>query len=167
MTRRAKSETAEFLSDDIDERRSLVGYLIHDVSRLRTRYFDALFKRRGYNRVHWWTLGNIHTRGKNGISQGELGKIMNVKKAMMGAMIDQLEQAGLVQRETDAGDRRVKNIIVTPKGDKLSIDLMNVVKEVAPRFNAGISEEEIDTTIRTLLKMRANILAQEKSRDAG
>jgi DNA-binding MarR family transcriptional regulator len=147
---------------DPERRRALVGYLVHDVSRLRAGYFDALFKQRGYNRVHWWTLGNIHTRGKSGISQGELARIMNVKKAMMGAMIDQLEQAGLVQRETDPVDRRVKKIMVTPKGEKLSQDLMEVVNEMAPRFNAGISDEDLDTTIRTLLRMRSNILAEEE-----
>lgn len=152
----------EFLSRDPDERRSFVGYLIHDVSRLRIRYFEVLYKKRGYNRVHWWTLGNIHTRGKSGITQGDLGKLMNVKKALMGTMIDNLEDAGLVERKIAPDDRRVKNIVVTPKGDELATHLMDMVKEITPKFNAGISKRDIDITMRTLLRMRQNIQEEEK-----
>ena len=155
----------EFLSQDAiqspADRRAHVGYLVHDVSRLRMRHFDALYKQRGFNRVHWWTLGNIYLRGKDGISQGDLGRLMYVKKAMMGAMIDQLEQAGLVERHQDAEDRRVKKIMVTDKGREMAEHLMQMVRDATPRFHAGIPDEDLDTTIRTLLRMRANILADQ------
>jgi len=157
----------ELLPDDPTEWRNFIGYVIHDVSRVRFLYFDAYFKQYGYNRGHWWTLGNIQNRGKDGISQSELARIMNVKKAMMGAMIDQLEEAGLVTREMDRKDRRIKKILVTEKGREVAFEIMNLVKIMAPSFNAGISDEDIDTTMRTLLQMRANILAAELPRNPG
>jgi MarR family transcriptional regulator for hemolysin len=137
----------------------LLGYLIHDVSRLRFRFFDRLYRNRGFTRSQWWTLGNISLQGKDGVSQGELARTMDVKKAMMGAMIDQLEEAGLVRREAGSEDRRVKAIKMTEAGQALSQEMFGHVKNATPRFHDQISDEDLAITLRTLKKIRSNIRA--------
>lgn len=137
----------------------LLGYLIHDVSRRRFRFFDRIYRNRGFTRSQWWTLGNISLQGKDGVSQGELARTMDVKKAMMGAMIDQLEEAGLVRRVAGKEDRRVKKIRITEAGQALSQEMFEHVKDATPRFHDQISEEDLAITLRTLKKIRSNIRA--------
>lgn len=142
-----------------EERLFYIGYLIHDVSRLRLRYFDAIFKNRGLTRNHWWTLANIHAQGAKGISQGDLGKLMGVKKAMMGNIIDQLESSGHVKRSPNRRDRRVRTIKETAKGQALSESMFDIVKGAAPKFHHEISEEDLATTVRTLARIQRNAIA--------
>lgn len=152
-----------------EQRLHHIGYLIHDVSRLRLRYFDTVFKASGLTRIHWWTVGNIARLGIDGICQGELAKLIDVKKAMMGAMIDRLEGAGLVQRLSQKEDRRIKRIKLTDKGEAFSDDLFHKVKAMTPKFNKSISPRDLEITMRTLETMRANIrlaLDEQCGRDA-
>ncbi len=142
-----------------EERALFIGYLIHDVSRLRLRYFNAIFKDKGLTKNNWWTLANVHVQGKDGISQGELGTIMGVKKAMMGTIIDQLESSGHVRRTADKYDRRIRTIRTTAKGRALAEHLFDIVKSASPRFQDEISEEDLAITVKTLARMQENALA--------
>ena len=156
MTKKKTKPRAAAKKNDIEERRHLVGFLIHDVSRMRMRYFDTVFKAMGFTRIHWWTLGNIRRIAGDGISQGELAKVMGVKKAMMGIMMDQLEDAGLVQRVSEPNDRRIRIIKITERGAAFSDNLMQTVRDMSPQFNKNISVKDLDITVRTLEKMTAN-----------
>ena len=164
MTKKNAKPRAAAKKNDIEERRHLIGFLIHDVSRMRMRYFDTVFKAMEFTRIHWWTLGNIRRMAGDGISQGELAKVMGVKKAMMGIMMDQLEDAGLIQRISEPNDRRIRIIKITERGEALSDSLMQTVRDMSPQFNKNISAKDLDVTVRTLEAMRANVrqaLAQQ------
>lgn len=162
-----KSQPEGHPSPSAEEERLLsIGYLIHDVSRLRLRYFDEIFKERGLTRNNWWTLANIHAQGSKGISQGKLGKMMGVKKAMMGTIIDQLENSGYVKRSPSKKDRRVRTIKTTAKGQILSETMFDVVKGAAPKFHDEISEEDLNITIKTLARMQRNAFAMVRDDDA-
>lgn len=142
-----------------EERLFYIGYLLHDVSRLRLRYFDEIFADRGLTHNNWWTLSNIHAQGPNGISQGDLGRLMGIKKAMMGTIIDQLEKSGYVKRVPSRHDRRVRTIKETAKGHALSESMFDVVKSAGPRFQQDVSDEDFEITVRTLAKIQRNAIA--------
>lgn len=158
MSRKTQSLSPKTPSRE-EDRLFYIGYLIHDVSRLRLRYFDEIFADRGLTRNNWWTLANIHAQGSKGISQGELGKLMGVKKAMMGTIIDQLERSGYVKRMPSRHDRRVRTIKETAKGQALSESMFDVVKGAGPRFQEDVSEEDFEITVRTLARIQRNALA--------
>ena len=48
--------------------------------------------------------------------QRELAKAMNCDPSYVTAMVDDLERAGYAVRQTDASDRRVKTVALTPDG---------------------------------------------------
>lgn len=166
MNQKARPPSAEEVGQE-DERLFYIGYLIHDVSRLRLRYFDAIFKDRGLTRNNWWTLANIHAQGKKGISQGDLGRLMGVKKAMMGTIIDQLEESGHVKRTPSRHDRRVRTIKETAKGHALAEKMFDVVKGAGPRFQEEVSSADFEATVRTLARIQRNALAMIAESGAG
>ena len=49
-------------------------------------------------------------------SMRELATALNCDPSYVTAMIDDLERAGLASRQASAGDRRVKTVVLTPRG---------------------------------------------------
>ena len=83
-----------------------LGYLIHDVSRLRRMMFDRALAPLGITRSQWWVLAFISR--KDGLPQTQLANELDVGKVGVGALIDRLESAGLTgyQRHLRAFDGR-------------------------------------------------------------
>lgn len=134
------------------------GYLIHDVSRLRRTLFDRWLSPLGITRSQWWVLAFLSRR--DGMPQSELAAELDVGKVALGALIDRLESAGFVRRETSTTDRRVKHIHLTPKAR----DWLDELRERSRAFNRqvldGISERGIATAIHTLGSIKDNLLAE-------
>src|SRR5882757_3787264 len=82
-----------------------LGYLIHDVSRLRRMMFDRALAPLGITRSQWWVLAFISR--KDGLPQTQLANELDVGKVGVGALIDRLESSGFVLRQADPVDRRV------------------------------------------------------------
>lgn len=62
-------------------------------------------------------LMQLHYRGKCGIS--DLSERFDITNAAASQLVDKLVQGGLIQREEDPHDRRVKRVNLTEKGQKL------------------------------------------------
>jgi MarR family transcriptional regulator for hemolysin len=71
--------------------------------------------------------------------------------------VDRAERLGLVVREVDPGDRRVKRLRLTPAGVKLHKRLMAEVERLGAQALQGISEADQDNLRRILDTIRANI----------
>lgn len=134
-----------------------LGYLIHDVSRLRRVCFDRELAPLGITRSQWWVLAFISRN--DGLPQTQLANELDVGKVALGSLIDRLQDAGFVDRMPDAKDRRVKRVFLTPKARQL-------IKDIAPvndHFNAkilnGIPREDLELTARTLYQMKQNLIA--------
>src|ERR1700740_2244607 len=83
-----------------------LGYLIHDVSRLRRMMFDRALAPLGITRSQWWVFAFISR--KDGLPQTQLANELDVGKVAVGALIDRLESSGFVIRQADPVDRRLK-----------------------------------------------------------
>jgi len=132
-----------------------LGYLIHDVSRLRRTLFDKWLAPLGITRSQWWVLAFLSRN--DGMPQTELATELDVGKVALGALIDRLEQAGFVKRTLDPTDRRVKRIVLT----KQSKELLETLRERNSQFNKrilrGISTAQVETTAETLRVMKHNL----------
>ncbi|CDM25292.1 transcriptional regulator, MarR family [Castellaniella defragrans 65Phen] len=125
-----------------------LGYLIHDVSRMRRTAFDHLMKPLGVTRAQWWVLA--HLSRQDGMAQTQLAAILDVGKASLGSLLDRLEATGFIERRPDAVDRRVKRVFLS----RSSRQLLEELSEVEARFNeqilSGLSAEDRKSLIRML-----------------
>lgn len=133
------------------------GYLIHDVSRLRRTLFDRWLSPLGITRSQWWVLAFLSRR--DGMPQSELAAELDVGKVALGALIDRLESAGFVRRETSTIDRRVKHIYLTPKARGWLDELRERSRAFNRQVLEGISDRSIATAIQTLGSIKDNLLA--------
>src|SRR6202048_3623305 len=134
-----------------------LGYLIHDVSRLRRMMFDRALAPLGITRSQWWVLAFISR--KDGLPQTQLANELDVGKVGVGALIDRLESSGFVLRQADPVDRRVKRVFVT----KQARGFLEKLRKETDKFNAqithGIDREALEATSDALLAMKRNLLA--------
>lgn len=134
-----------------------LGYLIHDVSRLRRMMFDRALAPLGITRSQWWVLAFISR--KDGLPQTQLANELDVGKVAVGALIDRLESSGFVIRQADPVDRRIKRVYVT----KQAKGFLEKLRKETDKFNAkivdGIDREQLDSASHALLAMKHNLLA--------
>jgi DNA-binding MarR family transcriptional regulator len=134
-----------------------LGYLIHDVSRLRRMMFDRALAPLGITRSQWWVLAFISR--KDGLKQTELANELDVGKVALGALIDRLENAGFVVRKPEPEDRRVKRVFLTKKVDVFMKRLRKETDAFNARIIAGIPRSDLERTSDALLAMKGNLLA--------
>lgn len=84
-------------------------------------------------------------------TQSGLAKHLNIDKTVMPYIMDSLEEAGLLTRQTDAVDRRVKRIVITSHGRSVLAELEERVRsvedelfqDVSPQFRASFLEQAL------------------------
>ena len=64
----------------------MLGFLMHDVSRLRRSVFDEFMKPMAMTRSQWWILA--HLSRHDGMTQSDLANVLDIGKAALGGLID-------------------------------------------------------------------------------
>lgn len=76
-----------------------------------------------------------------GISQTRLAEVMGIARSGVVAIIDNFEQAGLLERQ-DSGDRRAYNLHLTKEGQKQLEKYKQAVKEHDDRVSQHLNAKE-------------------------
>lgn len=138
-----------------------IGFLIHDVSRLRRTVVDKALKPIGVTRSQWWALANLSRHNGGGMMQTELAKVMDVGKVTLGGLIDRLEASGLVKRQADPKDRRAKRVVATPKGVKLLAEIQLIAKGVNGQIMNGIAKNDVVRAETVLHRMKQQLISMD------
>jgi MarR family transcriptional regulator for hemolysin len=159
QNRRSGPESAasrqENLRGVIDNRDLRLGFLVHDVSRLRRIAFDQLMKPMGVTRSQWWVLAYLSRH--DGMMQTELASLLDVGKVTLGGLVDRLESGGWAERRPDPSDRRAKRVYLTPAAEKLLMDMRDAEDEMNGRVLRGISAKQRSDLIELLTKIKHNL----------
>jgi DNA-binding MarR family transcriptional regulator len=142
-----------------------LGFLMHDVSRLRRVVFDSFVKPLGITRSRWWVLACLSRH--DGMTQSDLAGVLELGKAALGGLIDRLELSGLIQRRSDANDRRVKRIHLTHRGHQMVKEMRQLSHEMSERVLDGLSHDQrlMLAGMFTLLKNNLLSIKQERGMD--
>lgn len=134
-----------------------LGFLIHDVSRLRRSAFDRSLKPLNVTRSQWWVLAYLSR--EDGMTQSQLAEELDLGKVAVGGLIDRLEKAGLVRRDPDASDRRVNRVFLEPKSKQLIAKMRKVSHRLNEQILDGLADADLEVTATTLAAMKRNLLA--------
>ncbi len=133
-----------------------LGFLIHDVSRLRRSAFDRCLKPLNVTRSQWWLLAYLSR--EDGMTQSQLAEELDLGKVAVGGLIDRLEKAGLLRRDADPSDRRVNRVFLEPKSKQLMTKLRKVSHKLNQQILERLSDENLESTAVTLNAMKRNLL---------
>jgi DNA-binding MarR family transcriptional regulator len=133
-----------------------LGFLMHDVSRMRRRAFDEYMKPLGITRAQWWIIAHLSRR--DGMVQTELASMLDVGKPSLSAVIDRLEKSGLIERRPHPSDRRAKSIFMTQKARKLLTQMQAAERKYNELILCDLSEADRDQLLMLLERVK-NTLA--------
>lgn len=134
-----------------------IGFLVHDVSRLRQILFDQHMRPKGVTRAQWWLLAQLSRNGEGGMAQAELARLLGLGKVATGSMIDRLEATGLVARQADPLDRRINRIFVTAKGQAILEEMVEVGRHLNGLVLAGLSPAQLEVADQVLTTIKRNL----------
>jgi MarR family transcriptional regulator for hemolysin len=143
------------VTPDLDWKLRL-GFLVHDVSRLRRKAIDRVLKPLGVTRSQWWVLAFLSRR--DGMPQVALAAELDLGKVALGGLIDRLEAADLVERLADHNDRRIKRVFLTKNGIKLISKMRAASAGAEGDILKGTDEVDLKATVRALRTMKENLL---------
>jgi MarR family transcriptional regulator, organic hydroperoxide resistance regulator len=105
-----------------------------DLARALTATFFGVVQRMKQDtarRAAEWDMSVAQVRAlyalREPLSMRELAERLYLDPSNLTALVDRLEDLGLVERRADADDRRIKRLVITPKGVQLSERIIDAV----------------------------------------
>lgn len=117
--------------------------------------FEQTLAEAGASLGTWVVLSALSDEGI--VSQSALGTQIHLDGATITHHIDRLESLGLVLRQADPGDRRVRRIELTPAGTRLHGQLLAAVKKLEAEATAGLSGKQKTELRRALGQISTNL----------
>ncbi len=118
--------------------------------------FDARFAPTGLNLTQASVLAYVHEFGP--ITQTRIADHLHLGRAVIGSVIDRLEERSLVSRQPDAVDRRVWLVAVTPGGSALADQVSRIDEVLRAELRHGISRDDRQALAAVLTRLQANLL---------
>ena len=132
-----------------------VGFLSADISRLMRTEFDRQVSALGVTRAQWMVLARLARRP--GCSQTELADMMEMERATAGRLVDRLEENGLVRREPDPTDRRVRRVFPTELATGQQAQMRAVADAIVDDALSDLNAEQRETLMTLMESVRARL----------
>ncbi len=131
-----------------------VGYLLVRLGKHAQRVFSLKVEPLGLRPAHCDILLTLSDRGA--LAQVEIASILSIERAHLVALLDQLEEQGLVLREADAADRRRHAVRLTARGVRVATQLSKIALAVEKELLAPL-----DPKAREVLRKALRLLAKD------
>lgn len=135
---------------------NIIFYTIDKGIRTYRMYAQKRLREFGFQiTIDQWLVLKVLTEN-SGIMQQEIAERVFKDNASVTRIIELLVKADYLERKINPDDRRKSNMKVTLKGKKIISDVQNVVLENRANALSGISQAELETVQRVLLKITEN-----------
>lgn len=139
-----------------------LAWELAETSHALRRFYDRRVAQLGVTRAQWRVIAILGHHP--GMKQVELADRLDVEPISACRIIDRLEEAGLVERQRDPGDRRAWRLTLTVKAEPLRERLGELAEEMSGEAFAKLGADEIDAMRAALARIRDNINAQDDLR---
>lgn len=129
-----------------------LGYLLKHVQQRFFQLSAAALAPSGISGREAAVLREIDT--PQPLSQGEIARLMGIDRTTMVALIDDLQDRGLVRRRQDPDDRRKNVVELTDAGQAITRQALQAAKQAEQEFLSPLSAAEaaqLKKALRALL----------------
>ena len=95
---------------------------------------------------------------EDGLTQKELAEKMQISPATMTKMLQRMEKAGFIRRQSDLDDLRYSRVFLSEKGRAIQSQVEKVFKKMEAETFVNLSEYDLDQLRRYLHQIRENLL---------
>lgn len=135
--------------------------LLHEIKRLDIDIFQAINRR--YKKMnleltpmHAKILLHLASSDKK-LCQKDLENLILCNKSTLSSIISTMEKNKLVTRETSKQDSRINYLLLTDRGMEMIDFLKKDKKVIEDNLNEGITDEEYQTFLKIVDKMKKNM----------
>jgi DNA-binding MarR family transcriptional regulator len=150
LSSRSRDDSDEVDMSLID---SLVGYNLRRAAARQRERFRNVFSPYDIRPVQLTALTII--LHNDSVGQSSLGKALDVKRANVVKLLDELQDRGLIERMPSARDRRAYDVRLTPKGKKLTHELLAVHKKLEADLARSLGRDELRRLVKRLREFRS------------
>lgn len=94
-------------------------------------------------------------RKNSRLRQAALGKALDIKRANVVTLLDELRERGLVERRPATGDRRSYELHLTARGSQLTAKLLALHTKLESDVARALGRDKLETLVGLLHKFRA------------
>jgi DNA-binding MarR family transcriptional regulator len=137
------------------QQRDSLGFLVSDVARLMRRAFQQRLE--GSSLTLSQARALVYVSRNEGIRQVDLADLLEVQPMTLARLIDQLADAGLVERRGDPVDRRAYQVFLTAAAVPQLAAIDQVVVTIRKEATRGLDAAEVAAALAALRRMRDNL----------
>ncbi|NKE66121.1 MarR family transcriptional regulator [Ramlibacter sp. RBP-2] len=138
-----------------------LGFLLADVSRMMRQAFQKRLDGSSLTLAQARAL--VYLARHQGVRQIDLAEMLEVQPITLARLVDQLTEAGLVERHADAADRRAYRMFLTAAATPHLAAIREVGAAIQADVMRGLDKQEAAAVLIALAKMRRN-LASSRNR---
>lgn len=134
--------------------REQLGFAMSRAARLMRTRLDERLSPLGLTQAKWLILFYLSRNGGM-MPQKDIAESIGVEGPTVVRVLDGLERMGLTARRDQPGDRRSKDVCLTPQAEGTLEDIGRIVAEFRETLWAGVAEEDLAVclgVVRTLLR---------------
>ena len=135
------------------------AFLLHDVARLLRRNFTRRITALGLTQAQCRAL--LFLSRNEGVRQVDLAETLEIQPITLARMLDQLAEAGYVERKADPDDRRAFRLVLTPAA-KPALSRIRALGALTWGDAVGeLGEARIAQFAKTLADLKRNLMDAE------
>ncbi|HEV7619959.1 MAG TPA: MarR family transcriptional regulator [Burkholderiaceae bacterium] len=148
---------------NIDQTLMTLTMTLTQVARAYKSAADRMAADFGLSQATAWPVVMIGRLG-NGVRPGAVADALGLEPPSLVRVIDQLIEAGLVERHDDASDRRAKTLYLTAKGRLCAARLEKALIPFRRKLFDGIDRADIDACMRVFAALNTAIAHFDESK---
>ncbi len=152
--------------EDQDQLLMQVTMSLAQTSRAYRSVADKVVAGYGLSQATAWPLIMIGRLGA-GVRPGAVAEALGLEPSSLVRVLDQLVEAGLVDRQEDASDRRAKTLELTAAGRKCAGKLEKALAAFRRGLFDGVPEADVRTVARVLQNLGAALSSYEETAFGG
>jgi MarR family transcriptional regulator for hemolysin len=146
------------MSEDRNATEQALVTLLNQLHRSYRRLLDRALAADGLSAAQALPVIFISRHG-DGIRQGVLAEQLGIEGPSLVRQLDQLQEAGLVERRDDPKDRRAKGLYLTAAGRDLAGRTETLLTSLRSGVLTNVSDDELQTTLRVLREFEQAVLS--------
>ena len=140
-----------------------LAHLVRDAGRAFNKRLQVRLQQHNVSFGHWTFLRILWT--SDGLTQKELSDLAGVMEPTTFSAIQAMEALGYVARKQKPDNRKNMYVHLTPKGKALKKALVPLAVDVNHVAVHGVSQADLITTRKVLLKVIENLAQEEAQMD--
>ena len=138
-----------------------VGFLVADVARLMRRAFQQRLE--GHDLTYAQARALVWLARRQGLRQVDLAEQLEIQPITLARLVDQLAEAGLVERRADPADRRAYRLHLTRAAAPKLAEIRAIADAIREDALAGLSRAEATQALAALRRMRDALAAPRRA----